>query len=466
MTMKNAILAAAALVSVVSAQAPAYGQCGGKTWTGDTTCVSGYYCNPNGEYYSQCVPGAGPPSGPSGTTSRPSTSAPTNPPTNPTTPTTSKNTSSSSSGAPAGTPAVSSGNPFAGVSLYASPFYASEINDYAIPVLSGTLAAKAAAVAKVPTFVWLDTLAKVSLLEKFLGNIQALNAAGASPKIAGTFVVYDLPDRDCAALASNGEYSIANGGLAKYKTYIDTIKAILVKYSDVKTILVIEPDSLANMVTNLNVPKCAGAAASYKEGVTYAIQQLNLPQVSMYLDAGHAGWLGWPANVGPAATLFADLYKAAGSPKAVRGLATNVANYNAFSIATCPSYTQGNTNCDESRYINELAPLLTAAGFPAHFITDTSRSGKQPTGQIAWGDWCNVKNTGFGLRPSANTGNPLVDAFAWIKPGGECDGTSDTSAKRYDGHCGAEAALKPAPEAGTWFQAYFEQLLVNANPPF
>ena len=39
----------------------------------------------------------------------------------------------------------------------------------------------------------------------FLGNIRALNAAGASPKVAGTFVVYDLPDRDCAAAASNGE---------------------------------------------------------------------------------------------------------------------------------------------------------------------------------------------------------------------------------------------------------------------
>jgi cellulose 1,4-beta-cellobiosidase len=37
---------------------------------------------------------------------------------------------------------------------------------------------------------------------------------------------------------------------------------------------------------------------------------------------------------------------------------------------------------------------------------------------------------------------------------------------RYDGFCGKDDALKPAPEAGTWFQAYFEQLLVNANPAF
>lgn len=74
---------------------------------------------------------------------------------------------------------------------------------------------------------------------EFLADIRAQNEAGASPPIAGQFVVYDLPDRDCAALASNGEYSIADGGVAKYKAYIDAIREILVEYSDIQTILVI-----------------------------------------------------------------------------------------------------------------------------------------------------------------------------------------------------------------------------------
>lgn len=52
-------------------------------------------------------------------------------------------------------------------------------------------------------------------------------------------MVYDLPDRDCAADASNGEYTIANNGVANYKAYIDAIKALLVTYSNVKVILVI-----------------------------------------------------------------------------------------------------------------------------------------------------------------------------------------------------------------------------------
>ncbi|KAH8811859.1 1, 4-beta cellobiohydrolase [Xylogone sp. PMI_703] len=461
MALKNLLIAALAAAPAALAQSGPWGQCGGQGWTGSTTCVSGWTCVYSNPYYSQCLQGQG---GGTTTTTRGPTTGPTT--SNRPTSTTSGRTTTTTPGGGQTTTAVASGNPFSGVALYANPYYASEISTSAIPSLTGAMATKAAAAAKVPTFVWLDSASKVPLMGEFLGNIQALNKAGASPPVAGTFVVYDLPDRDCSALASNGEYSIANNGVANYKAYIDSIKALLVQYSDVKVILVIEPDSLANLVTNLSVAKCANAQAAYKECTTYAIQQLNLPNVSMYLDAGHAGWLGWSANIGPAAQLFGSLYKSAGSPAAVRGLATNVANYNAWSIATCPSYTQGDSNCDEKRYVNALAPLLQQQGFPAHFITDTSRNGVQPTKQQQWGDWCNVIGTGFGIRPSTNTGDPLEDAFVWVKPGGECDGTSNTSSPRFDAHCGYADALQPAPEAGTWFEAYFEQLLTNANPAF
>jgi cellulose 1,4-beta-cellobiosidase len=292
--------------------------------------------------------------------------------------------------------------------------------------------------------------------------------ASAKQKSSGNkyivqIVVYDLPDRDCAALASNGEFTIANNGLANYKTYIDQLVAQVKLYPDVRVVAVIEPDSLANLVTNLNVAKCSGAQDAYKAGVTYAMQQLNTVGVYMYLDAGHAGWLGWSANLSPAAQLFSSLYKSAGSPKFVRGLATNVANYNALSAASPDPITQGNSNYDELHYINALAPLLSSQGFPAHFIVDQGRSGVQNLRQ-QWGDWCNVKGAGFGTRPTTNTGSSLIDSIVWVKPGGECDGTSNTSAARYDAHCGLSDAAQPAPEAGTWFQAYFQTLVQNANP--
>ncbi|KAL9112301.1 MAG: hypothetical protein Q9227_003419 [Pyrenula ochraceoflavens] len=428
------------------------------------TCAQIYYCTDSSEDYYQCLSGA---ATSTAATTRPTTTAAGTTTQSGTTLSTSTRASVTSTGGSAAPTATgSTGNFFANHQIYANPYYSSEIYTLAIPSMTGAAKTAASSVAKVGTFSWLDTAAKVPTMGKYLADIKAKNAAGASPPIMGAFVVYDLPDRDCAAAASNGEYSIANDGVANYKAYIDAIKAQLTAYPDVNVVLVVEPDSLANLVTNLSVAKCSNAQEAYMECVTYAIQQLNLKNVAMYLDAGHAGWLGWSANIQPAATLFGQLYTKAGKPAAVRGLATNVANYNAFSIATCPSYTQGDSNCDEKRYINALAPLLTQAGFPAHFIMDTSRNGVQPTKQQAWGDWCNVVGTGFGVRPTSNTGDPLEDAFVWIKPGGECDGTSDTSAARYDFHCGLADALQPAPEAGTWFQAYFNQLTVNANPAF
>lgn len=61
--------------------------------------------------------------------------------------------------------------------------------------------------------------------------------------------------------------------------------------------LFVEPDSLANLITNMNVAKCAGAKDTYLALTNYAITKLALPNVSMYLDGGHGGWLGWPGTL-------------------------------------------------------------------------------------------------------------------------------------------------------------------------
>ncbi|KAI4154578.1 MAG: hypothetical protein LQ340_001587 [Diploschistes diacapsis] len=452
-------VALVAVLAPVRAQVPEYGQCGGIGYSGSTPCASGTVCSSVNAYYYQCLAGAAtsPGGGASPTTMKTTAASPTTPVASPTT-----TGATGSSGSAVGY----ASNPFAGKQIYANPYYSSEIHSLAIPSLTAPYNALATQVAEVGTFFWLDQVAKVPTLGTYLADIQAKNEAGANPPIIGGFVVYDLPDRDCAAAASNGEFSIADNGVANYHNYIDQIVSQTKAYPDVDIVYLVEPDSLANLVTNLNVAKCANAETAYKQCVTYAIQQLNLPNVAMYLDAGHAGWLGWSANIQPAAQLFGSLYAAAGSPSQVRGLATNVANYNGWSLASAPSYISGDSNYDEKLYVNALAPLLQAQGYPAHFITDVGRNGVQPTRQQAWGDWCNVVGTGFGVRPTTDTGDALEDAFVWVKPGGECDGTSDTTAARYDFHCGLTDALQPAPEAGTWFQAYFAQLLQNANPPF
>lgn len=45
------------LASLVSAQVAPYGQCGGSSYTGTTTCETGWVCQYQNEWYSQCVAG-------------------------------------------------------------------------------------------------------------------------------------------------------------------------------------------------------------------------------------------------------------------------------------------------------------------------------------------------------------------------------------------------------------------------
>src|SRR4029450_13638083 len=61
-------------------------------------------------------------------------------------------------------------------------------------------------------------------------------------------------------------------------------------------------------------------------------------------------------------------------------------------------------------------------------VVDTSRNGRgpwtppadHPAGDPQ--DWCNPPDRGLGLRPTLNTGDPLVDALLWVKTPGESGG--------------------------------------------
>ncbi|KAH4084079.1 glucanase [Parastagonospora nodorum] len=356
------------------------------------------------------------------------------------------------------TPVTLSGNPFASRQIYANKFYSSEVSTAAAAMTDSALAASATKVAQIGTFMWIDTRAKIDIVEDTIKDVPCDQIAA--------LVIYDLPGRDCAAKASNGELPV--GSLETYKTeYIDPIVAIFKKYPNIAIALVIEPDSLPNLVTNANLQTCKDSAEGYRKGVAYALKSLNLPNIAMYIDAGHGGWLGWNDNLKPGAKELATVYKDAGSPKQVRGVSTNVAGWNAydlspgeFSKATDAQYNKAQ---NEKLFVSMFSPELKSAGMPGQAIIDTARNGV--TGlRKEWGDWCNVKGAGFGVRPTGNTGNTLVDAFVWVKPGGESDGTSDSSATRYDSFCGKDDAFKPSPEAGQWHQAYFEELVKNAKP--
>ena len=69
-----------------------------------------------------------------------------------------------------------------------------------------------------------DSVSKIPDLGTYLSDASALGKSTGTKQLV-QIVVYDLPDRDCAAKASNGEFSIANNGQANYYSYIDQIVA-------------------------------------------------------------------------------------------------------------------------------------------------------------------------------------------------------------------------------------------------
>ncbi len=352
-------------------------------------------------------------------------------------------------------------NPFAGSRFFVDPSYAAKVRG-TIP-LATDLTEKLEKLAGTSTAFWIDRKAAIPGLRAYLDAASKEAQTLGSPVVA-TIVVYNLPDRDCAAAASNGELSGPNG-LAEYKSYVDEVAAIVKSYSNVRIAAVIEPDSLPNIVTNQGQRKCTSEVlANYETGVVYAIEKLQADHVALYLDIAHSGWLGWPNNRSGAAQVMARVLQKAGGADKIRGFATNVANYSVLqfdSSRPSPWYDQSNPARDELTYVQLLTQDLSAVGLTnPHFIIDTGRNGSQTARQI-WGSWCNVANAAIGKFPQAE---PLagIDAFVWIKPPGDSDGTSDSAAPRFDYMCRSGDSLTPAPEAGVWFPEALIKFLRNS----
>ena len=419
-------------------------------------------------------------------------------------------------------PGVRVDNPYLGADVYVNPIWA-----------ANAVASGGAAVADQPTGVWLDRISAIygngSATTGSYGLVEHLDeallqdAANGDTPLVFQLVIYNLPGRDCAALASNGE--LGPDDLPIYMAdYIDPIVEILSRpeYAGLRIVPVIEIDSLPNLVTNISgrptqTAMCDTMLANgnYVAGVGYAIAQLGaIANVYNYVDAGHHGWLGWDSNFLPSVDMMMQAATASGaSPDLVTGFITNTANYSALvepyitvDINTRPtSWIDWNMYNDELSFAQAFRDAAVAAGFPSDIgmLIDTSRNGwggsARPTGpststdaetfveesridrRIHKGNWCNQSGAGLGERPQAAPAAG-IDAYVWIKPPGESDGSSEyienDEGKGFDEMCdptyGGNArnnnhlsgALPNAPVAGHWFEAQFQELLQNAYPPF
>jgi len=301
---------------------------------------------------------------------------------------------------------------------------------------------------------WVDTMDVIQKREPSLKTLLSQASERqkvTTKKVTVTYIHYDLPNRDCAAKASNGEICCSGNkpdpstgacddasyhsgdcskGLALYKQYTDEVVSVLKQFPNIEIVAIIEPDSLPNLATNLDSePHCTQTTKlGYLEGVKYALKSLSaVSNINMYIDAAHGGWLGWcgthqcgsdnecggykcskgycectPYSNNNAQKYVAEIkqiFDEVGSSvtEKVRGFATNVANYQPLGFPEdsdpCDLKSQYNFAFNEIRYMDVLDRLFKHAGINKSWITDTGRNGNNyiRTSPHACQQWCNIK---------------------------------------------------------------------------
>lgn len=347
---------------------------------------------------------------------------------------------------------------------------------------------------------WLDSISKLYInnnnnpeiyVEGILNNIINSNKYKAV-----TFILYNLPNRDCNAISSNGniccnkneecknictlkcqyESTICDDGVNEYKNYINNIYDLLNRYPTIRKILILEPDSLPNCITAKGYNGCTELTCNvYITCIQYAIDKLhNLNNVYLYIDIAHGGWLGSYNYLSDFVKLLNNF-----NTTYLQGFSTNIANYNILgepcnytnynyndileyciknSLLSC-CYDPCNLILNNNMANNELnyvqifyeytkhLEFATDDKLP-HFVIDTSRNGNSNArnGYNSCKVWCNINNAKIGLYPTTNTSLKYIDAYSWLKTPGESDGCIDfniqkkcmfpTLCNRYDPQCG------------------------------
>lgn len=265
------------------------------------------------------------------------------------------------------TPTISAiANPLAGASFYVDPKSNAwtTVNGWA--ATRPTDAERLKQIATQPTARWFGDW-NTDVQGSVTRYVDKLSAAGKMP----VMVSYNIPNRGCSG-----------GGSKDAASYQSWIQAFANGIGTRAAVVILEPDALP--------AKCytADRAAILKQ----AIQTFKANTATIvYLDAGHGNWLS--------ATEAASRLNASGISLA-NGFSLNVSNFHPTDL--------------NATYGNAVSALVGNK----HFVIDTSRNGNGSNGET-----CNPPGRRIGTAPTTTTGHALADAFLWIKPPGESDGT-------------------------------------------
>lgn len=227
-------------------------------------------------------------------------------------------------------------------------------------------------------------------------------AAAAERDEMPVLVAYNIPWRDCGV-----------AGARTADDYGRWIRAVSAGIGDRPATVILEPDALAHLDC-LAGRRRAERVALLRAGVEVLKR---LPRALVYVDAGHSRWL--------AAGEAARRLRRVGIHRA-DGFSLNVANFRPTAEVTA--------------YGTSVSRRLGGS----RFVIDTGRNGS-PAGNPA--DWCNPAGRSLGLAPETRTGRRLIDAYLWVKPPGESDGTCNGG-----------------PPAGAWWPGYALGLAARAAP--
>ena len=361
----------------------------------------------------------------------------------------------------------------------------------------------------VPSAVWLTGGTPAQVAKQVRTTLVEASLERAEP----VFVVYDIPGRDCS------EYSA--GGAADQAAYQSWVDAVAAAVGKTPAVLLIEPDALGNEPSDCNLPTSTypHTDAERTAEVAYAAKTLEAdPNTSVYLDGTNPHWQAVP-NI--------TTRLLAAGVQGTQGFFLNVSNFrtnpelqdygswvsDCIAMVTDPAHwAYGHPEYCASQYypatVDDFSTWsqttdwytqnMDGAVASTHYVVDTSRNGQGPNTMSAYGqapynqspaavaalmqgNWCNPTDAGLGVRPTANTGVPLLDAELWVKtPGqsdGQCDALGGVRAWDYTAYtqpgwptdATGQSEFDPLwgqvdPAAGAWFPAQALQLAQLANP--
>jgi len=245
-------------------------------------------------------------------------------------------------------------------------------------------------------------------VSRYLTRVE-VEEPGTVPLLATYRVVHGL----C------GHASDTPADVASYKGFIDGFAQGIGSYH---AVLFLEMDSIITM----GCLSRRGQAVREQE-LQYAINTLiaDCPHLVIYLDAGAADALS--------ARQSARYLQRAGVAK-IQGFFLNATHFDWTS--------------NEIRYGEQISRLTGSK----HFVVNTGTDGRgplRPPDRVHQGNevLCNPPGRGLGPQPTADTGFPNVDMFAWTTNPGESGGP----------------CVPGAPKTGVFWPAYALMLVRNAN---